>query len=231
MPVVPSNPMIVTTTQGDVVIDITNVNKFPFTKIINNVGIRISGGADSAILAYMLAIYKRDYRSYLNLHPITCVNNQKPYQAIFSKQVLEKITELTGVEFDEHFIEDVDGERYCEDQGDFQHKLYNDGKLDSHFMGETLNPPISVEADWEFNGGGRDHTRDEKGETRVPVVIYKPLRNLDKQGIKELYDHFGVLDTLFPLTRSCEIHTLDFKEHCGRCWFCYERKWGFGRYV
>jgi len=231
MPKVESNPMVVTTSQGDAVIDITNVDKFPFTEVINKVGIRISGGADSAILAYMLAVYKRDYRPYLKLHPITCVNNQKPYQAIFSKQVLEKITELTGVEFDEHFIEDVDGERYREDQGDFQEQLYKDRKLDSHFMGETLNPPIGVEVDWVFNGGGRDDTRDEKGETHVPVVIYKPLRNLDKQGIKELYDHFGVTDTLFPLTRSCELHTLDFKDHCGRCWFCLERKWGFGRYV
>ena len=231
MPKVASNPMIVNTSQGDVVIDITNVNAFPFTTVVNNVGIRISGGADSAILAYMLAVYKRDYRPYLNLHPITCINNQKPYQAIFSKQVLEKITELTGVEFNEHFIEDVDGERYREEQGVFQDKLYNEGKLNIHFMGETLNPPIGVETEWQFNGRGRDASRDNHGDIHVPVVSYKPFRNIDKQAIKELFVHFNVLDTLFPLTRSCEIHTLDFKDHCGRCWFCLERKWGFGSYV
>jgi hypothetical protein len=226
-----SKPMVVTTTQGDVIIDVTNQNRPPFTKVINNVGIRLSGGADSAILAYMLAIYKRDYRPYITLHLITCVNNQKPYQEIFSKQVMEKITELTGVEFGEHFVENVDGERYREDQGDFQEKLYSAYKLDAHYMGETMNPPIGAESNWKFTGSGRDKSRDSRGETHVPVVTYKPFRNLDKKGIAELYQHFGVLDTLFPLTRSCEIHTLDFSNHCDRCWFCLERKWGFGRYV
>jgi hypothetical protein len=231
MPKVESKPMVIPTSQGDVVIDITNVDKFPFTEVINKVGIRLSGGADSAILAYMLAVYKRDYRPHITLHPITCINNQKPYQELFAKQVLKKITELTGVEFGEHFVEDVNGERYREDQGDFQEKLYKARKLDSHFMGETMNPPIGVEADWEFLGGGRDSTRDAPGDTHTPVVIYKPLRNIDKKGVAELYKHFDVLDTLFPLTRSCELHTLDFTDHCGRCWFCLERHWGFGRYV
>ena len=65
-----------------------------------------------------------------------------------------------------------------------------------------------------------------------------PLINIDKQGVKELYEKFGLLDTLYPLTRSCESFTDDFSKHCGEykdeqdvCWFCKERYWGFGRYV
>jgi 7-cyano-7-deazaguanine synthase in queuosine biosynthesis len=226
-----TNPMTVKNSQEDIVIDITEFGALRWEETVNRVGIRISGGADSAILAYMLAVYKRDYRPHLALHPITCINDQKPYQEIFAKQVLSKITELTGVEFDEHFVENVNGDRYREDQGVFQENLYKEKKIDIHYMGETMNPPIEVEADWKFKGGGRDNSRDEKSEIRDSVTIRKPFRNLDKKGIAELYQHFGVMDTLFPLTRSCEIHTLDFSNHCDQCWFCLERKWGFGRYV
>ena len=233
---VESKPMVVPTSQGDVIIDVANFGTLPLLETVNNVGIRLSGGADSAILAYMLAVYKRDYRPHLVLHPITCINDQKPYQEIFAKKVLLKITELTGVEFDEHFVENVKGERYREDQGVFQEHLYKEKKIDIHFMGETMNPPIGTEKEWVFDGGGRDHSRDNTGETFIPVVMYRPIRNLDKRGVKELYDYFGVLDTLYPVTRSCEIR-LDnklftgFDNHCGHCWFCLERFWGFGRYV
>jgi 7-cyano-7-deazaguanine synthase in queuosine biosynthesis len=47
--------------------------------------------------------------------------------------------------------------------------------------------------------------------------------------VSELYDYFDLQNTLFPLTRSCEQYTDDFTQHCDNCWFCGERKWGFGR--
>lgn len=233
-----SKPMIVPTSQGDVIIDISVLNKPPYDEVANNVGVRISGGADSAILAYMLAIYKRDYRPHITLHPITCVNDKKPYQEIYAKNVIKKITELTGVEFGEHFVKNIDGSEYVKNQKLFVEELYSKRKLDLHYMGETMNPPLGLEEeeDWFFDGGGRDHSRDELGDVHTPVCIYRPLRNINKKGTRELYEHFGVLDTLYPITRSCEMQTdsryfKSFDDHCGRCWFCLERFWGFGRYV
>ena len=233
-----SNPMVVPTSQGDIVIDITVLNKPPFDEVINRVGIRLSGGADSAILAYMLAIYKRDYRPHLTLHPITCVNDKKPYQEIFAKNVVKKITELTGVEFGEHFVKDINGDNYAGNQGIVVDELYSQRKLDIHYMGETMNPPPNVEEEegWIFQGNGRDPSRDSFGDIYIPVCIHKPLRNINKKGTKELYEYFGVLDSLYPITRSCEMQTdnklfQSFDVHCDRCWFCLERKWGFGRYV
>ena len=48
----------------------------------------------------------------------------------------------------------------------------------------------------------------------------------------------GIVDELFPLTRSCESEEkgqqmLDGgpEEHCGKCWWCLERQWAFGRLV
>ena len=48
---------------------------------------------------------------------------------------------------------------------------------------------------------------------------FKPLVNIDKKGVAELYEILGVTDTLFPLTRSCEDFTDDFSKHCEECWF------------
>ena len=49
---------------------------------------------------------------------------------------------------------------------------------------------------------------------------------MDKKDIARLYEEEGILDDLFPLTRSCENDdTLDY--HCGFCWWCDERKWAF----
>ena len=69
-----------------------------------------------------------------------------------------------------------------------------------------------------------------KGLEKKPNT-WRPLINVDKKGVAEHYTRLGVLEELFPLTRSCEVHTTDFSEHCGECWFCKERLWGFGRYV
>jgi 7-cyano-7-deazaguanine synthase in queuosine biosynthesis len=61
---------------------------------------------------------------------------------------------------------------------------------------------------------------------------YRPFANLDKKGIAELYEHFNLMDTLFPITKSCEAKTYDWTTpHCGTCWWCHERQWGFGRLI
>lgn len=59
---------------------------------------------------------------------------------------------------------------------------------------------------------------------------FSSLINLDKKRIAELYNSLGILDDLFPLTRSREKITDDFSHHCGLCWFCAERFWAFNRY-
>jgi 7-cyano-7-deazaguanine synthase in queuosine biosynthesis len=58
--------------------------------------------------------------------------------------------------------------------------------------------------------------------------IYNPFSNIDKKDIKNLYHDLGLLETLFPLTRSCE-SLVDFEKHCGECWWCEERLWAFGK--
>ena len=61
------------------------------------------------------------------------------------------------------------------------------------------------------------------------VTSYLPYYKTDKVGIIKKYKDYGILDTLLPVTRSCE--SLNAKEtnnhttECGKCWWCLERKW------
>ena len=53
-----------------------------------------------------------------------------------------------------------------------------------------------------------------------------PFTNIDKKRIVTIYKEFGIMDSLFPLTRSCEISgKLDYLAHCENCWWCKERQW------
>jgi len=40
-----------------------------------------------------------------------------------------------------------------------------------------------------------------------------------------------LLDSLFPITRTCEENAYDptIVPHCGECVWCQERLWGFGK--
>jgi len=58
---------------------------------------------------------------------------------------------------------------------------------------------------------------------------YKPFFNFDKKELAQIYKEYDLLDTLFPVTRSCESTKTDGTGHCGTCWWCEERFWAFGK--
>jgi|TARA_Y100000310_G_scaffold329034_1_gene398200 hypothetical protein len=204
-----------------------------YTKI----GIKASGGLDSTILSYMLALYKRDERPDIDIIPITLIESTKPFQFMYSSMSLQKISELTGITFGTHYFNMVHTHLICEGQDELVISLYDNEIIEGHFYGVTLNPPADAFPDQ----AGVDHDRDRlPAGARYPTVIddnnWQPFANIDKKGICELYESLGVLNELFPLTHSCEmIHgeylmQLDLSKHCGydSCWWCQERLWGFG---
>jgi len=214
--------MIIKNSQQDIEIDIP--------KDIFNVGIKLSGGADSAIICYMLAKYKQEHRPNINIIPITCINDVKPFNFKYARKVLNKITELTGINFpeDEHRFIKIRYSHYIEDQGTFVAFLYRINAIQIHFLGVTTNPLVDL-------GPGSDPERLKTNNPTIDKKSYRPLVNIDKKGVCELYNTMEVLDDLFPETFSCEdcntekYHALNI--HCEKCWFCKERYWGFNRYV
>ena len=71
---------------------------------INKIILKVSGGADSAILAYLLALYKKEERPDIQILPAT-TNGYPPknWHIRYAKKIISKITDLTGVEFGNHY--------------------------------------------------------------------------------------------------------------------------------
>ena len=49
--------------------------------------------------------------------------------------------------------------------------------------------------------------------------------------IEAFSEEYNLIDSLFVYTRSCEWEAQNVKDpklgHCGICWWCQERAWGF----
>lgn len=190
-------------------------------------GVSVSGGADSAILLYLVMKYA-DPESMI--HVISCANKEKHnLNPRYALNVLEFCMELTGnrkVKQHTYFVERQTRETW----GGGMLEFLQDNTVDMMYTGFTSNPPDSALATFTRETPPETSGRRDPNAVR-PVYysprIYTPFTNLHKQQIAELYKQEDLLDTLYPLTRSCE--NPELKEgHCGDCWWCQERKWGFG---
>jgi disulfide oxidoreductase YuzD len=201
---------------------------------ITNIGLKISGGADSAIVCYMLAKYVMEERPDITIHPVTGIADNKLYQQRYADSVLRKVEELTGIVFGKHQYKDVTATRYILDQEDFLKSLYEQELFNLHFAGITANP--SEDDAPQLYTSINAMPTDDRSKQLIKKDNYRlPLINIDKRGVAEHYTRLGVMDTLFPVTRSCEARVTDSEynidKHCEVCWFCKERYWGFNRYV
>ena len=129
---------------------------------------------------------------------------------------------------------DVTASRYILDQEDFLKSLYEQELFNLHFAGITANP--SEDDAPQLYTSINAMPTDDRSKQLIKKDNYRlPLINIDKRGVAEHYTRLGVMDTLFPVTRSCEAIVTDsvynIDKHCEVCWFCKERYWGFNRYV
>jgi 7-cyano-7-deazaguanine synthase in queuosine biosynthesis len=191
------------------------------------IGLSISGGADSAILAYLLMKCRQEPLHFF-IYISKAKNNKTLTNAI---AVIDKCRELTNKQ-DVHIHV-----RYAPiQQRDqfFQFLLESvDNKIvDIVYTGTTSTPPANIielfndKQSLEFLDR-RDPNKKKKNWSDANK-LYHPLINMDKKNIASLYKSLNLMDTLYPVTVSCEDPTL-ITEHCGKCWWCQERIWAFGK--
>jgi 7-cyano-7-deazaguanine synthase in queuosine biosynthesis len=197
------------------------------------VGIMVSGGIDSAILLYYLMKHTTD-----TIHIYTTGSNLKYRRnAIIAPRVVEKCIELTSnnnIVHHIHYDEAATDSSMC----DAPQKDLDREQINRVYDGTTMNPPHEIASKFvpEFDF---DYTRKETSDNEMTYnddKFYMPWANTDKQGIANMYRVENLMDSLFPVTRSCEYDpTCDYfdetddpqLEHCGECWWCKEREWGF----
>jgi 7-cyano-7-deazaguanine synthase in queuosine biosynthesis len=190
-------------------------------------GINCSGGADSSLLLYILMSNTKDL-----IHIFTMANNEKGRaNAIVSSRVIEKIIQLTGNSNIEHHV------RYVNEQtpinvAEIPIRFVQNKFITCWYSGLTANPSLKITE--SFGENSYHHLRDPLIERSIISESLKkitPFTNINKKRIADLYKELGLIESLFPLTRSCEVkYRLDYLDHCGECWWCKEREWAFGKY-
>jgi len=210
---------------------------------IKSIGIRSSGGADSGILTYLLCKYVSEERPDILLVPFTTIHGNKPNNLWYAQRVKWWMKEhFPMVNWHrEHFTNHSNSTNYGDQVNALSNGLIIDGVIDFCYSGVTANPPREVWTKFKGVGdggvpqggglpGGLPDDRD-KSSIKKDTSYGSPFLNIDKQGIAELYSKFGLLDSLFPITRTCEENAYDptIVPHCGECVWCQERLWGFGK--
>lgn len=206
----------------------------PHRKICMN----ISGGADSAILFYMLVNYCEEFIPDAEIHVITCANVVKGwYNAKWSTTVVDKILELTGTELiKSHYTYFSDDQRRKE-LNETEKMLREIHGITFTVHGTTQNPPDTVTELLKGRHVERDAGNDKNIVTQLKpdFVRFMPVIKVDKRMTVHLYNHFNMMEKLLPFTRSCEQESRHNKDepswmvtHCGECWWCKEREWAFG---
>ena len=171
------------------------------------INVLVSGGADSALLLYLLVLENRTR----NL-PIVCYGMGKRKNLFHIENVVQWISDNLHVQcrvqitekffFIRKFVESIllisESNSYVFSA--CNKVVENQFTPTRYIAGDT--PPVRGPA---FN------------EMHV-----RPFIDMDKIEVSELYKHHHLQD-LFLKTHSCGT---DIHDHCGECYFCLERAWG-----
>jgi 7-cyano-7-deazaguanine synthase in queuosine biosynthesis len=191
-----------------------------------SIGISFSGGADSSLLVYLVLNQLRE--ETLHLFTISTIERNLSQHKITS-DVLTKICYLTNNYNVVHHIsiyntnnEGIKHIRYLP-----QKMLHEQKSVTSILYGDNCNPPFDCGVDSIIQ------TEMMHKQSRSPLFTrslqirpgeFRPLTNLNKKDIVQLYFEQGILESVFPSTRSCgREYDVD---PCGTCFFCAERTWG-----
>ena len=203
------------------------------------IGVSVSGGADSAILLYFLMKYHK-HKIYITTLADRSKFIRNPKKSL---DIVAKVVELTENENYEHKIKYVNQQN---DKNIFKDliTMHENGTIINFYQGITANPPDEITFNKEYFSSltTEDKIRSPNFIRTIDVdggFMVRPWTNIDKKAIAQMYIDEGLLDILFPLTGSCEWQehmpftegVNPYTEYCGKCWWCEERIWGFGRIV
>lgn len=226
------------------IIDIPD--KTPLGRPISVIGIWMSGGADSSLLCYLLAKKIKEDNLPYKIQPLTVQKRPNIFESI---PVKNKIAELLDAEdiFNEHIVytapaEGWETENYLSMFSKKNRENIKNNLFQVLFSGITTNPPREIQQ--KFHWGVLEDVENKRGssvdketvryftetadEKEYEFFEMKPFFNINKKQIAELYRQYDIIESLFPLTRSCEDRNF-LSGHCGKCWWCEERLWAFGK--
>lgn len=178
----------------------------------NRIGIMVSGGADSAILLYLITKMNKERNDPCELVTFTVpkTDGSKPFAEI----VVGYVSHLLGVELNTPIIVGDPTLHHSVQVLSGRNEAMEKHNIDCMIYGSQQVPPRElIDIDWEYP------FRPDKVE--VLPDVYCPFALVDKRHTLELYRVFDRMD-LLSLTHSC---TMVANGRCMKCFNCIERQW------
>ena len=216
------------------------------------VGIKLSGGADSSILYYAFCKKYADNPT-VNIVPISLDTNLKPYYVMHAERIVTIVEKITGKKPLDHLKVKIKHgtKRYIVGQENLLIQASEKYNINPYhfYSGLTKNPERKDMLEFFQNNSkklgleleeikeqlyNKDYSRDGVLGTNDG---YRPFGSSDKKAVAEFYKEHDAMEIIYPYTNSCEafgekiIDEYGYPKHCGYCFHCCERWYGFGRII
>jgi hypothetical protein len=224
----------------------------PYNEEWKNIAISVSGGADSALLAYLICSRVTNQSVHIISHKRMW--KTRPWQSYDSLNIytwlLKRFPNIKFVRHSNFIAPDIEygnigpnltdeyGKKVSGDniqQRSFAEYICFNENVDAYYNAVTRNPRLAL-----FNGMRErdiDPSEDNKHlerMTHMGVEVLHPFRFIDKSEIVKKYKELDLMD-LLDITRSCEgeFAGIDYTTYipgqyvptCGECFWCKEREW------
>ena len=157
--------------------DINGVD-FLYTPEKNNIGVKLSGGIDSATILYTLGWMRKEgiMHPETNIVPFCGVNYTRPYQKIFGDKIVETVNKLLDINIPLPIAE------YAKDANDLentittlQRKLKSEGTINFWYMGESKFLPNGYVNETKWKDESTPAIVDKKYKYAVLLDVNHPL--------------------------------------------------------
>ena len=211
--------------EHNAILKTTNGLYYPFDNNWKNIAIAVSGGADSALLAYILCDHIFTNKLPITVHIIHNIRcwKTRPWQKHIADTVINHIKEqFNNIDFKIHYnfvppdlehgntgktITDEYGKLVSGDTIElraFTEYVCHNNNIDAYYNAITKNPPIKLNGEIK----SRDIQPNEENfklavMQHLSFLACHPFRFVDKLWIMNTYFHLNKNDLLF-ITRSCE---------------------------
>jgi hypothetical protein len=224
---------------------------------LKNIAVRLSGGPDSSIIYYAVCDFYKD-DPLAQIFPYTISTPLRPHSGPRARRVVDMVARATGVNPTKHYISwyedhnehntrEKNSLEYTRSQDMLCDEIIRSHSINIHYSGLSINCPIEDlgetidlhgldEKECRYSLTTRDESRDVPTEqvisNRGNTIMCLPFARDHKLAVRAEFDRYGVIDDLFPITWSCEHNSQKDQQdplHCGKCYFCIERIYAFGR--
>jgi 7-cyano-7-deazaguanine synthase in queuosine biosynthesis len=233
--------------------------KIPFDQQWKNIAISVSGGADSALLAYLVCELAKEHGTTIHIINHVRMWKTRPWQQYDGERVYNWLFQrFYHTKFVRHVnliapdveygnmgptIKDEYGKMVSGDNA--QQRAYAEfvchkHNIDAYYNAVTRNPK-AIELDG-MKERDIDPTNDNMHLAEMVHMgrkVLHPFRFIDKSEIIKKYRELDLMD-LFEITRSCEgeFEGIDYTTYkpgqyvptCGKCFWCKEREWAIEQY-